>query len=89
MLQNSTDNQAFDTLLTASHDELQSVQLKRLQQTVQYAYDNVDFYQKTLQERGILPTDIKCLEDLSRLPFTDKEDLAEEEIVTSTSFKSK
>lgn len=58
-----------------SKQELQKLQLERLVKTVQHAYDNVPFYNKKLNEAGIKPTDIKSLDDLSKLPFTTKNDM--------------
>ncbi len=55
--------------------ELEEIQLKRLRWTVRHAYDNVPFYRKRLKECGLHPDDIKRLEDVSKLPFTVKEDL--------------
>ncbi len=51
------------------------LQLQRLQETVNRAYHNVPFYRRIFDERGVGPGDIKTLEDLSRLPFTEKNDL--------------
>jgi phenylacetate-CoA ligase len=42
---------------------------------VRYAYDNVAFYRKSFDEKGIRPDDIKTLDDLPKLPFTTKADL--------------
>jgi len=55
--------------------ELEEIQLRRLRWTVKHAYDNVPFYRKRLKEYGLHPDDIKRLEDISKLPFTTKEDL--------------
>ncbi|MEI7541903.1 MAG: phenylacetate--CoA ligase [bacterium] len=58
-----------------SKQELHKLQLERLVKTVKHAYDNVPFYTKKLNEAGIKPTDIKSLDDLSKLPFTTKNDM--------------
>ena len=58
-----------------SKQELHKLQLERLVKTVKHAYDNVPFYTKKLNEAGIKPTDIKSLDDLSKLPFTTKNDI--------------
>lgn len=58
-----------------SREELEKLQLSRLQETVAYAYAKVPFYRHRLQEHGIRPEDIKTLEDITRLPFTTKDDL--------------
>ena len=56
-------------------EELEQLQLERLQATLNRAYKNVRCYQNRFNELGIVPEDITSLEDLSRLPFTTKEDL--------------
>lgn len=56
-------------------EQLEALQLSRLQETVKRCYERVPFYQTSLRQRGITPQDIKSLEDLSRLPFTNKTDL--------------
>jgi len=55
--------------------ELQQLQLERLQATVNRAARNVAFYEKEFEDLGIYPEDIQTLEDLQRLPFTEKHDL--------------
>lgn len=56
-------------------DELQQIQLERLQTTLNRVYRNVPFYRNLLDEAGITPEDIASPEDLSRIPFTTKESL--------------
>ena len=56
-------------------DELRQVQSIRLKNIVDYVYHNTPFYRKKFQEMGLLPGDIKGIEDISKLPFTDKLDL--------------
>jgi phenylacetate-CoA ligase len=55
--------------------DLMELQFKRLKHTVKNAYENVPFYRKKLKEARIHPDDIKKREDVSKLPFTVKEDL--------------
>ena len=59
----------------ASADELQALQLKRLQWTLVHAYKHVPHYRKAFDALGVLPTDCKSLADLSKFPFTTKADL--------------
>lgn len=54
---------------------LQEIQLKRLVETVKRVYTSVPYYRKKMQECGIIPEDIKNLDDLKKLPFTTKQDL--------------
>lgn len=56
-------------------EEKEKLQLKRLQETVKKAYDNVPFYKKKFDDVGVKPEDIKTLKDIEKLPFTTKTDL--------------
>ena len=58
-----------------SRDEMTALQTARLIKIVDYVYHNVEFYRKKMQKVGILPGDIKMLEDIKNLPFTTKDDL--------------
>lgn len=60
---------------TSSRNEMQSIQLGRLQKTVSYVYEKNPVYKKRLNEAGVKPGDIKSLDDIRRLPFTVKDDL--------------
>lgn len=56
-------------------EELEQLQLERLQATINRAYKNVTCYRNKFNDLGIVPEDIRSLDDLSKLPFTTKEDL--------------
>jgi phenylacetate-CoA ligase len=58
-------------------DGLRALQAKRLREVVRRAYDNVPHYRQKLDAAGVRPEDIKSLEDITRLPFTTKDDLRE------------
>ncbi len=60
---------------TLDREELQQIQLERLQASIFRAYRNVAFYRKRFDEYGISPEDIQSLADVSKLPFTTREDL--------------
>jgi len=60
-----------------SAPEKQELQLKRLQDVVKRAYENVPYYRKRLDAAGITPEDIQTLEDIEKIPFTTKSDLRE------------
>ena len=60
---------------TMSREQIREIQLVRLKETVQRVYDNVPHYKSKFDEAGIKPSDIQSLEDLSKLPFTIKNDL--------------
>jgi phenylacetate-CoA ligase len=59
----------------ASADELQLLQLERLQWTLKHAYDNVPHYRRAFDEKGVHPSDCKTLAELAKFPFTGKADL--------------
>jgi len=61
----------------ASQDELQALQLKRLQWSVRHAYDNVPHYRSRFAQAGVHPDDLRTLADLAKFPFTAKQDLRE------------
>lgn len=58
-----------------SRDEMINLQSARLKKLVDYVYHNVEFYRKKMQKLGMLPSDIKGIEDITKLPFTTKDDL--------------
>ncbi len=59
----------------ASRSEMEAIQSERLIQTVKRVYHNNEGYRKKMQEKGLVPGDIKSVADLSKLPFTTKSDL--------------
>src|SRR5690625_3828407 len=65
----------LEPIETASRDEIEALQLERMRWSLQHAYDNSPFYKKRFDEKGVHPSDLKQLSDLSLFPFTTKEDL--------------
>ncbi len=65
----------LEAIETASRDEITALQLQRLRQTLQRAYDKVAHYRTAFDAAGVQPGDLKSLADLSRFPFTTKKDL--------------
>jgi len=57
-----------------SPDELRSLQSARLKACVKRMYENVPYYRKKMEDAGIMPDDIRDVDDLPKLPFTDKYD---------------
>ncbi|MCK9522414.1 MAG: phenylacetate--CoA ligase [Proteobacteria bacterium] len=55
--------------------QLRQLQMARLTRILQHAYDRVPLFRERLQQRGLTPSSIRHLEDISRLPFTQKSDL--------------
>jgi len=67
----------LEPIETASRDELQALQLKRLQWTLRHAYDHVPHYRSAFEALEFHPNDLRSLADLARLPFTTKKELRE------------
>ena len=65
----------LDPIETASRDEIEALQLSRMQWSLRHAYDNVEMYQKRFDAAGVHPDDLKSLKDLASFPFTHKDDL--------------
>nr|WP_316623168.1 phenylacetate--CoA ligase [uncultured Ruminococcus sp.] len=58
-------------------NEIKKLQEYKLIRQVRYVYEHVEYYRKLMDEKGVKPEDIKCLEDISKLPFLCKDDLRE------------
>ncbi|MBQ8547735.1 MAG: phenylacetate--CoA ligase [Lachnospiraceae bacterium] len=58
-----------------SRDEIHHLQGKRLVKTVNHVYHNVEFYRKKMQAMGLEPGDIQSADDITKLPYTTKDDL--------------
>jgi phenylacetate-CoA ligase len=54
---------------------LKALQLMRLKKVVKTAWDKIPYYRKKMEVAGVAPKDIRSLADLTKLPFTTKEDL--------------
>jgi len=65
-------NDDFETL---PREAIESLQLRRLQQTLERVYATVPFYRKRFEKAGVKPNQVKSLADLRRLPFTLKQDM--------------
>ena len=61
----------------ASREELTEIQTKKLIEQVKHVWENVPYYRKKMEEKGVTPDDIKSLDDLAKLPFLSKADLRE------------
>ena len=56
-------------------EQRRELQGKRLHKIVDYVYHNVPFYRAKMQEMDIKPEDITSIDDITKLPFTTKQDL--------------
>ena len=61
----------------ASREEILALQNERLVKQVQHVWDNVPYYRKKMEEKGLTPADIQSVDDLHKLPFLTKDDLRE------------
>ena len=55
--------------------EMKKLQSEKLVKQVKHVYENVPYYKKLMDEKGVKPEDIKGIEDLHKLPFLSKSDL--------------
>ncbi len=60
---------------TLPREEIETIQLQRLQETVKRVYEKVAPYRKKMDEKGVKPEDIVTLKDLQKLPFVNKQDM--------------
>ena len=65
-------NEKIETL---SREEMTKLQSERLVKLVKYVYGNVEFYRKRMDLAGVKPSDIKDIRDITKLPYTTKDDL--------------
>ena len=56
-------------------EQLRRIQSQRLAEIVKLAYERVPLHRKRMDELGVKPSDIKSIDDISKLPFTQKSDL--------------
>ncbi len=59
----------------APRHEIEALQSFRLSQQIRRVYENVKPYREKMDKAGVKPEDIKSISDLSKLPFTVKQDL--------------
>lgn len=64
-----------ESIECASREEIEKIQLERLQKQVKHVYANVPYYRNLMDQKNVKPEDIKTLKDLAKLPFLSKADL--------------
>jgi Coenzyme F390 synthetase len=64
-----------ETVECMDREQLREIQSRRLVKMAEYVYYNTPFYRKKFQEMGLEPGDIKSIDDIVKLPFTNKLDL--------------
>jgi len=62
---------------TMPYDQLRALQNERFLKQVRHVWDNVPYYRKKMEEKGVTPDDIQSIDDLHKLPFLCKDDLRE------------
>ncbi|NRR32255.1 phenylacetate--CoA ligase [Oxalobacteraceae bacterium] len=77
MVQRTPAPSDLESIEKASKDELQALQLKRMQWSLHHAYENVAHYRQAFDAAGVHPDDLKTLADLAKFPFTGKKELRE------------
>ena len=60
-----------------SREDMKKLQDERLVAQVKHVYENVSYYKRLMDEKGVTPDDIKSTDDLHKLPFLTKSDLRE------------
>jgi phenylacetate-CoA ligase len=65
----------LEPIEVASRDEIAAVQTARMKATLTRVYDGVPAYRRKFDAAGVHPDDFRTLDDLSRFPFTTKQDL--------------
>lgn len=63
---------------TMPYDEMRKLQSEKLVKQVRHVWDNVPYYKKLMEEKGVTPDDIKGIDDLHKLPFITKADLRDQ-----------
>ena len=61
----------------ASREDMVALQNEKLVKQVKHVWDNVPYYRKKMEEKGVTPDDIQSIDDLHKLPFLSKADLRE------------
>ncbi len=61
-----------------SREDMKKLQSEKLVNSVKRVYENVPFYKRKMDEKGVTPNDIKSIDDLYKLPFITKDDLRDE-----------
>ncbi len=60
---------------TMPREDIEALQLRRLQNLCRRLHANVPFYRKRFEELNMTPADVTSLRDLALLPFTEKQDM--------------
>ena len=58
-------------------EQIRALQEEKLKKQVKHVYEHVPYYRDLMDKKGVKPDDIKCLDDIRKLPFISKADLRE------------
>ena len=58
-------------------EQIRALQEEKLKKQVKHVYEHVPYYRDLMDKKGVKPEDIKCLDDIRKLPFISKADLRE------------
>ena len=61
----------------ASPEAMRAIQNEKLLKQVKHVWENVPYYRKKMEAKGVTPDDIQSVDDLHKLPFLSKADLRE------------
>lgn len=76
---------------TLSRNQVEKLQLEKLQKLIKYCYDNVPYYKELFSKENIIPEDIKNIEDIKRIPYLTKDIIREnaEKLISNKYDKNK
>lgn len=60
---------------TASREKIIEIQNEKIRKQVKHVYENVEYYRKLMDDKGVKPEDIQSIDDIKKLPFLTKADL--------------
>ncbi len=63
---------------TMSVEDMKKLQSEHFVKQVKHVYDNVPYYQKLMNDKGLTPDDINSIDDITKLPFLTKADLRDQ-----------
>ena len=60
---------------TAPREKILEIQNEKIVRQVKHVWDNVPYYRRLMEEKGVTPEDIRSVDDIKKLPFLSKADL--------------
>ena len=53
---------------TASREKIIEIQNEKIRKQIKHVYENVEYYRKLMDEKGVKPEDIQSIDDIKKLP---------------------